>query len=140
MFRILITAVFASLLWTTTKISENETAVDTEYPSLAVAYLQESGLADERGYNTYIWGGYLIWHDIPVFIDGRADVYGDDFMEYYMQTFNVTQSWREPLDEYAVQYVLTDKYGTLAVLLETDMGWESTYVDELAQIFIRIGK
>lgn len=134
---ILITAVFASLLWTTTKISENETAVDAEYPSQAVAYLQESGLAEQPGYNKYLWGGYLIWHDIPVFIDGRADVYGDDFMEYYMQTFNVTESWREPLDAYAVQYVLTDKYGTLAVLLETDMGWEGVYADELAQIFVR---
>ena len=35
-------------------------------------------------YNDYGWGGYLIWKLYPqrkVYIDGRADVYGDAFME-----------------------------------------------------------
>ena len=36
-----------------------------------------SGLAEQPGYNSYNWGGYLIWRGLPVFVDGRADVYGD---------------------------------------------------------------
>ncbi len=35
-------------------------------------------------YNEYVWGGYLIWRICPdyrVYIDGRADVYGDKLEE-----------------------------------------------------------
>jgi len=137
---ILITVVFASLLWTVDKIGRNETAVDEQYPSRAVTYLQESGLADQRGYNQYGWGGYLIWHGIPVFVDGRADVYGDVFLDYYMQTFKTTETWREPLDEYDIQYVLMAKNTPLTILLKESTDWHEAYNDDLAQIFIRADK
>ena len=48
----------------------------------------------KRLYNDYGAGGYLIYKDIPVFIDGRADLYSDynyrdslDIM-YYKESFN----------------------------------------------------
>ena len=137
---VLITAVFAALFWTGTVIRDNEIAINEKYLASAVDYIEESGLAEQPGYNKYSWGGYLIWRGIPVFIDGRADVYGDDFFEYYQKTYNVTEEWRVPLDEYDIQYVFTMKNTPLAVLLEADTNWQQAYEDEVAQIFTRVNE
>ena len=49
------------------------------FPVGAVAYLQAHPASGPL-FNLYDWGGYLIWKlnpQTPVFIDGRADLYGD---------------------------------------------------------------
>ncbi|MCA9946363.1 MAG: hypothetical protein KC449_22925, partial [Anaerolineales bacterium] len=103
---ILLVAVGTAVLYTLTKIDNNQTAIAARYPVAAVDYLQETGLDEARGYNSYNWGGYLIWRGVPVFVDGRADVYGDPFLLRYRETFEVRATWQEPLDEYNVDYVL----------------------------------
>ena len=35
--------------------------------------------------NDYGFGGYLIFEGIPPFIDGRAELYGDEFIKRYVQ-------------------------------------------------------
>ncbi|MGH9903912.1 MAG: hypothetical protein ACRD68_19045, partial [Pyrinomonadaceae bacterium] len=48
-------------------------------------------------YNDYTWGGYLIWRLYPeyrVYIDGRADVYGDAFIGEFLTTHNGRKNWR----------------------------------------------
>jgi hypothetical protein len=107
------------------------------YPISAVDYLEQSGLAEKRGYNSYNWGGYLIWRGVPVFVDGRADVYGDDFLFYYRRTFEIREDWREPLDAFAVDYVLMERDSALSVVLLDDAGWQEAYADDLARIFVR---
>jgi hypothetical protein len=134
---ILIMAVFGVLLWTADKISGNEMAITERYPVAAVDYLEANGLADTPGYNSYNWGGYLIWRGLPVFVDGRADVYGDPFLFYYLQTFELDDNWQEPLDEYEVQYVLMEKGSKLTTLLQTSDQWQEVYADDLAKIFVR---
>ncbi|MCB0994906.1 MAG: hypothetical protein KDB21_07430, partial [Acidimicrobiales bacterium] len=69
--------VLGAVMWISAALSVNDTAIAEEYPVAAVDYLVETGLADQNGFNAYQWGGYLIWRSVPVFIDGRADVYGD---------------------------------------------------------------
>jgi hypothetical protein len=88
-------------------------------------------------YNSYNWGGYLIWRDIPVFVDGRADVYGDEFLFYYRQTFDPQPTWQEPLDEFAVDYVLMERNDPLTTLLAASQGWQQAYSDDVAMIFVR---
>ncbi len=48
-----------------------------EYPFKALAYIdeQEINLEEHIVFNQYGWGGYMLFSDYPVFIDGRADVY-----------------------------------------------------------------
>lgn len=43
------------------------------YPVRGVDYLQGARL--ERVIAEYAWGGYLVFRGVPVFVDGRADVY-----------------------------------------------------------------
>ncbi|MBK7177949.1 MAG: hypothetical protein IPH82_12305 [Chloroflexi bacterium] len=134
---LLLLAVLGALGWTATKIAGNEAAVAARFPVTAVDYLESSGLAEQPGYNSYNWGGYLIWRGLPVFVDGRADVYGDPFLFYYLQTFEVADNWQEPLDDYAVAYVLMETGAPLTTLLQTSPDWQLAFADDVAQIFIR---
>jgi hypothetical protein len=135
---VLALAALVSLVWTGTVIARNETAVAEVFPVTAVTYLEESGLAEQRGYNSYNWGGYLIWRGLPVFIDGRADVYGDEFMFFYRQAYDAGEQWAEPLDAYQVDYVLMESGQPLNSLLAVSPDWDEVYRDELSQIFVRV--
>lgn len=133
---LLLLALLAAVLWTGQKVMNNDTAIAARYPVKAVDYLQSSGLAGQPGYNSYNWGGYLIWRGVPVFVDGRADVYGDNFLFYYLQAFEARPNWREPLAQYDVQYVLMERGSTLTTLLLADGTWRIAYEDDIAQILI----
>ena len=134
---ILLTVIFGALMWTAVTIDGNQEQVDARYPVAAVDFLQESGLEDVPIYNSYNWGGYLIWRGFPVFIDGRADVYGDDFIFYYRQTLDMANTWREPLDAYDVQLVMMERGDPLNTLLLTSNEWQEIYADDVAQILTR---
>ena len=103
----------------------------------AVSFLEREGLAARRGYNSFIWGGYLIWRGVPVFVDGRNEVYGDDFLSYYLKTFRLTAEWRQPLDEFNITYVLVERSNPLATLLAASGQWRETYADDVARVFTR---
>ncbi len=118
-------------------LKENESLQRQTFPVAAVDYLEEGGL---RGniYNLYHWGGYLIWRLYPewqVFIDGRADVYGDVFIEEYLEVYRVRRGWRDTLEKYKVDLVLVDRDSALATLLHEDGDWRKVYENEVAVIF-----
>lgn len=134
---LLLVMVLGAAVWIAGKIQANEQAIAGRFPVAAVDYLEEQGLDQGYGYNSYNWGGYLIWRGLPVFVDGRADVYGDDFLIYYRQTFDLTDRWRQPLDDYDVDFVLIEQASPLANLLDASNQWEQTYADGLAAVFLR---
>jgi hypothetical protein len=134
---VLVAALFGAFIWTANTIILNDEEIAKVYPVTAVDYLEESGWADRRGYNSYNWGGYLIWRGVKVFVDGRADVYGDDFLFYYRRTFELREDWQEPLAAFDVDYVLMERESPLSVVLLRDVGWQEVYADELARIFVR---
>jgi hypothetical protein len=122
------------------KVVSKQTTVEGEkYPSAAVEFLRghpESGAL----YNDYGWGGYLIWKLHPqraVYIDGRADVYGDAFMEETLETAAGERNWREPLERYGVRTVFVKPNTPLASLLRQDATWRSVYEDQQAVIFFK---
>jgi hypothetical protein len=133
---VLAVGVLAAFVYVADIVAGNEAAVAEVYPVTAVAYLQESGLAEKQGFNAYNWGGYLIWRGIPVYIDGRADVYGDDFMLFYLQAYKASATWEEPLTAYPLDYVLMELGQPLNNLLTLSPEWEEVYRDELSQIFV----
>ena len=119
------------------ELSATEEVIAERFPVAAVDYLEANGLDQARIYNEYDWGGYLIWRGVPTFIDGRADMFGDEFIYLYMQTNTRAADWEEPLEKYDVEYILTRTEGGLAVLLESDAGWSLTYEDPVARIYGR---
>lgn len=109
------------------------------YPAEGVAYLQAHGLEGNL-FNEYAWGGYLIYRlypQRPVFIDGRADVYGDALMESYRQVAGVTPGWRDVLDRYDVRVALVRKDSPEAVLLQSAAGWTQVFQGPVEAIFTR---
>jgi hypothetical protein len=112
--------------------------VDAEhYPVAALAYLEANGLSGRRMFNSYNWGGYLLWRGYPVFIDGRADVYGDAFMDEYVLAYQLRGDWRRPLERYGVELVLIESGASLEALLNESAQWTRVYRDELAVVFVR---
>lgn len=122
-------------------VINNQVVVErTTFPAAAVDFLEAR---EARGalYNTYGWGGYLIWRMYPqirVFIDGRADVYGDTFIEeVYLKVYRGETDWRAPLEQYDVRWVLLEPTAPLATLLARDEQWQRVYADSQAVIFTR---
>lgn len=54
----------------------------------------------ERIYNTYNTGGYLIYQDIPVFMDGRYELYAETVFKDYLCIENMNEGADLLLDQY----------------------------------------
>ena len=109
------------------------------YPQAAVNFLESKKLPGPI-FNRYGWGGYLIrrFHGAyPVYIDGRADVYGDQFMYEAFNTYDGGTGWFEPLDRLSIRTVLISPDAPLASLLRNDREWSKVYEDDQAIIFTR---
>jgi hypothetical protein len=112
------------------------------YPQAAVNFLTQKQLPGPL-YNRYGWGGYLIRRLYPnyrVYIDGRADVYGDAFMVETLNTYDGHSEWRAPLDRLSINTVLISPEVPLASLLRSDTAWQRVYEDTQAVIFTRRDK
>lgn len=90
-------------------------------------------------FNSYNWGGYLMFAlpDYPVYVDGRTDLYKDEFLTRYLQTAVGGADWREVLDEDGINMVVVESRSGLALNLREEPGWTLVYEDEKAVIFTR---
>jgi hypothetical protein len=109
-------------------------------PQDAVAWIREHRPAGPM-FNSYNWGGYLIWHlwpDYAVFVDGRTDLYGDELLSQCLRVRFAQPGFQEVLDEYGVNFVLTEAGGFTANFLACDDEvWTLAYSDEVAVIYVR---
>jgi hypothetical protein len=109
-------------------------------PVAAVEFLKTQHLPGPI-YNRYGWGGYLIYQLYPeyrVYIDGRADVYGDAFFTEAMKAYDGVGNWKETLDRYGIQTVIIDPDVALSTALRNDNEWSNVYEDDQAVIFRRV--
>jgi len=117
-----------------------QTEVEAQhFPGAAVEYIRSHHLPQPL-FNEYHWGGYVIWKlypDYRVFIDGRADVYGDAYFEEFMSTHAGEPHWRESLAKHNVRTALITPDCALASLLREDHAWQKVFEDEQAVIFVR---
>ena len=107
-------------------------------PVAAVDVLKASHAT--RVLNDAFFGGYLIWRDVPVFIDGRAELYGEQFvMNYFHALFlkdpNVLY---DILKTYDIDALLLKKDTPASLLVDHLDGWQRAYSDETAVLHLRI--
>jgi hypothetical protein len=110
-----------------------------EYLPVRVAqYLNDERPAGPM-FNSYNWGGYLMFAspEYPVFVDGRTDLYGDVFLNTYLETAIGSPNWRETLNGYGINLVVIEPHSGLARALHTEPGWRQDYEDEKAVVFVR---
>lgn len=110
-------------------------------PLAAADYLQDADLPGQM-FNSYNWGGYLIWRlypDKPVFVDGRTDLYAlnSQVLEDYVQVHWLRPGWQGVFDKYGIGYVVTERTGLLDVALAGEAGWHRIYGDDVAVIYGR---
>jgi hypothetical protein len=114
--------------------------VETEqFPARAVEFLTSHPLPG-RLFAYYDWGGYAIWKLYPeyrVFVDGRADLYGDDLLHQFRQVAELHDGWAKVLDQRGIQVVLVPPSGALAQGLLLDSRWHAEYQDSQAILFLR---
>ncbi|MGE5493131.1 MAG: hypothetical protein ACM31P_17790 [Actinomycetota bacterium] len=92
--------------------------------------------------NSYNFGGYLIYAGVPPAIDGRADMYGDAFVEDYIKAINLDAPERffKLLDKYDIGWTLFSPDTPAVVLLDYLPGWRRIHADKTAVVHIRIGR
>lgn len=107
------------------------------FPTGAVSWLLENQ-PEGKLFNSYTWGGYLIWKlypDYPVYIDGRADVYGAEFLHQFAAIYSVKDDWEDALDATGTDLVLVEDDCRLAKELQQSTQWHKVYQDDLSVIF-----
>jgi hypothetical protein len=110
-----------------------------KFPTAAIDFIRAHQLPQPI-YNDYGWGGYLIWKlapDYRVYIDGRADVYGDAFMEEFLATQAGQTNWQESLNKHGVRTVLINPDTGLASLLRQDHEWQKVFEDQKSVVFTK---
>jgi hypothetical protein len=108
-------------------------------PVKACDYIESEGL-DYRAYNSYEWGGYLIWRFWPgrrVFIDGRCEVYGDRIMGQARAVAAGEEGWERILDDWAVEMLLVRYRRKDSAHLFASGRWRCVYWDDIAVIALR---
>lgn len=126
-------------------------AAEWRYPAGAADFLLAHGITQPM-FNTYEYGGYLIWRLAPrqrVFIDGRA-LSESLFMDYARILYNHDasdgKSGQELLDQYGVQVIVmnTFEYGSgLVYVLAPALAdpqqttWKLVYSDAQALVLMR---
>lgn len=109
------------------------------FPAAAVDWIQGQQPKSNL-YNSYNWGGYLIWRLYPtykVFIDGRADVYGDQSIESFLGIYRAAHGWEQKLLQDGVSVVLIEPDAPLAYALEDSPNWRQSFRDDKSVIFVR---
>jgi hypothetical protein len=106
-------------------------------PAAAIDVLKLRGA--KRILNDYPFGGYLISQQMPVFIDSRAELYGEQFVMAYFQALQLkdVNQFLGMLKEYEIDAVLLMPATPAAGLLDHLDGWQRVYSDETAVVHIR---
>jgi hypothetical protein len=112
-------------------VQRQPAAESDQFPVGAVAFLQAHPPSGPI-FNHYDWGGYLIWKlapSTPVFIDGRADLYGADLLHDFADAYQLKGPWRQILRRWRIRTAILPQDSALAVGLRAAPGWIVSYQD-----------
>ena len=88
--------------------------------------------------NSYAFGGYLIWAHVRPFIDGRADMFGDEFLALYGRlTAPDPAALDDVLAHYAIAWTIFPRGAGVAAIMDREPGWRRLYADSFAVVHVR---
>jgi len=87
--------------------------------------------------NDYAFGGYLIWNGVKPFIDSRADLYGDIFLQNYSDIVSPDKdALAATLAFHHARWTIFSAQAPVVKLLDAMPGWHRFYSDKLAVIHV----
>jgi hypothetical protein len=95
-------------------------------------------LAAQPVFNDYGFGGYLIFQGVRPFIDGRTDMYGDDFTNAYLRaTAPDLVAFDKLMARWHVRWTLLSADDSLVQVMDRRPGWRRLYADRYAVVHVR---
>ncbi|MFH1840978.1 MAG: hypothetical protein ABH807_02380, partial [Candidatus Shapirobacteria bacterium] len=113
-----------------------------KYPQKAVAFLEQQPVGNI--FNTYEWGGYLIWQlpRFKIFVDGRMPAWptpeGKSPYTIYLETLQNQPGWEETLEKYQTKYLFIAPGTFMDLLLQpgpVKYNYQEIYRDSRAVIY-----
>jgi hypothetical protein len=111
----------------------NAQAVRDQQPVGAIQYLKGTR-PDGPLFNSYTWGGYLIWDVWPeylTYVDGRTDLFDDQVLSDYLAVWNGEEGWEEILGTSGVRLALIEPHAPVVGEMKA-AGWRLLYSDQQA--------
>jgi hypothetical protein len=107
-------------------------------PSSALAAAARLGLHGPV-FNSEGFGGYLIFRGIPTLIDGRAELYGNAFLDRYLAAERGDEAALTALlARYGITWTLVAPQQGAVSRLDVLPGWRRVYTDAQAVIHMRV--
>ena len=110
-------------------IPETIQVINREYAFLnaeSVNIIKENN--PKKLYNEYNFGGELIYYDIPVFVDGRADLYSETgILKKYLSIYNMDKDSLQLIDFYDFDMFLVGKDGRVDLYLKDSDKYKVVY-------------
>jgi hypothetical protein len=99
------------------------------YPASAIAHLPAE-LRSQPVFNSYGLGGPLILNGIRSYIDGRADMYGDEFTaDHNAIVMGDKGRFNRTVDRFGIRWTILQQGSPLIAVLDRDPQWRRIYAD-----------
>lgn len=110
------------------------------YPVYACEYIKSNmDLESVRFYNDYDYGSYLLFKDIPVFIDQRAELYTKEFNRglgnFFHEAMRSELYIEELIDKYKLTHFLLHKNSILNIIIRGKEMYNEIYNDGVFLIY-----
>lgn len=92
----------------------------------------------KRLFNMYDYGGELVYHDIKVFIDGRADLYSKYNYKDYLDISMGEGDYIKLIDKYDFDYLLVDKEYPIYDYLNDNDQYDPVYKNKKMVLYKKI--
>jgi len=110
---------------------------NAQYPRVLIEHIPAE-LRSKPVLNEYSMGGPLILHEVKVFIDGRADMYGDDYVRDYLKIVDGDMPrFNRVVEKYGICWTMVRNVDGLAAALDKTPGWKRYFSDRIGVIHVR---
>jgi hypothetical protein len=132
-------AVISSLVWLMPGNKELLSNIGLVYPVGPVAYIHEHKIKGPI-FNDFNWGGFLIYAlpDMPVVIDGRTNVHGQDEISHSQATWELQPGWSKNPYLANANVVLANSGAALTQELYRDPRFNAVFSDPVSVLFVRV--
>ena len=147
---IALTVLIGLLSYDTIKPKLDDSFVDTNsYPVAACDFILDNIDVDNaRFYNEYNYGSYMLFRNIPVFIDSRADLYAPEFsgnsdkdiFTDFINTSSISKFYEDTFEKYDITHVICGKKSKTNMIItkSNDMNYKELYSDDNFVIYERL--